>query len=150
MAEAAVKQESTNLIDRSNVLSSRKRHYESIFILSPALDEKRVEEIVEKAVSQITSAQGEMLRRDDWGKLRMAYEIEKHQQGRYFYFRYISQTSAVAALERVLKLDADVLRYQTVKLSEDLSQDEMADLIRRAPNEAPKAPNVFDEEEDYV
>lgn len=147
-AEKSSKVEAKALIDRTKTIEARKRHYECIFIFSPAMDEAAVTALLGKAVAEIEKNDGEMLRKDDWGKMRMAYEIEKHAQGRYFYVRYIAPIKAIAAFERILKLDANCLRFQTVKLSDDLSSQEIQDLIQKAPNEVPKAPNVF-EEEDY-
>lgn len=150
MAEAAQDQMTDkNLIDRAKVLGARRRHYETIFILAPGIDEARATEIVDRATKELEANEGQCLRKDDWGKMKMAFEMDKHAQGRYFYFRYISDTKAVAAVERVLKLDADCLRYQSVRLSDDLSEDEVHELVQKAPNEKSKAPNIYEQEEDF-
>ncbi len=135
--------------DRASELLARKKHYETIFVLAPGTEEKTVTSLIEKFTGIIESRGGTCLRKDDWGKLRLAHEIEKHQQGRYFYFRYIGSSEIVKEFERSLKLDMNVLRFQTVRLSETLSEAEQEDLKTRAPKEASTPPNVSRHEESF-
>lgn len=133
--------------DRSSKLAQRRRHYETIFVVSPAVEESTLKALTDKLTQVLKEAGAEILRQDHWGKLRMAYEIEKHATGDYFYYRYIGGINCVAALERALKLDASILRYQTVRLSEDLTNEEIQALIERAPKEASVPPNVSVDDE---
>lgn len=135
------------LIDLTNV-TKRQRHYETVFIISPALAEAATTEIVEKVTKALTDAGATLLRTDNWGKKRMAYMIEKHAMGNYFYFRYVSTADAVKAFERLLKLDAHVLRLMTVKLSEVLSSDDIKALVEKAPKEQSSAPSVRGDEDE--
>ena len=127
------------LIDLSSA-SKRQRHYETVFILSPALNESQVSEITTRMSKALTDAGAQILRQDSWGKKRMAYMIQKHAMGNYFYFRYISTTDGVKAFERLLKLEAAVLRLMTVNLSEPLSETEIKVLVEKAPREQSAAP----------
>lgn len=138
--------ESFKFEDRNQVITSRRRHFETIFVLSPAMEDKAVEDFVEKNVQLVGNTDGTLLRQDDWGKLKMAYEMEKHAQGRFFYFRYIGSAATVKALERSLKLFADCMRFQTVRLSENLSENEINDLMQRAPREPGVSPTAQSEE----
>lgn len=138
MATAAVKFDPEQ--HRKSV-SERRRHYESIFVLNPGMEQKTVESFIEKLAQILTSTEASLLRQDDWGKLRMAYEMDKHAQGRYFYFRFIGSESTLRAFERALKLEASVLRFQSVRLSDNLSQTEIDDLLQRAPREPSNPPN---------
>jgi len=131
-----------------NELKGRKRHYETIFIVNPQMSDADAKELIEKNSKVLSQYGGTSLRQDDWGKRRMAYIIEKHQMGRYIYFRYIAPAKAVSELERSLKLDAQVMRYQTVKLSEVLSQEEIDSSIERATREASSSPAYRQDEED--
>ena len=129
-------------------LKGRQRHYETIFIVNPQLSDADAKELIEKNGKVLAQYGGTSLRQDDWGKRRMAYIIEKHQMGRYVYFRYVAPAKAVSELERSLKLDAHILRYQSVKLSEVLSQEEIDSLIERAPREPSSSPTYRQDEED--
>ena len=122
-----------------NAKRNRRRHYETIFIVAPG--EKTAKEICEKNATIVTDNKGNLLRQDDWGKKKMAYEIEKHNMGHYYYFRFTSTSDVIKALERSLQLDASVLRYKTIRLSEILSEQEEKDLIEKAPSEESQAPS---------
>jgi small subunit ribosomal protein S6 len=138
-----------NLIDL-NAKTKRQRHYETIFILSPALTETVLKQIAERSAKILTDTKAASLRQDDWGKKRMAYSIAKHAMGHYFYFRYIGTQETVAALERSLKLDANVLRFMTVKLSEQpLTQEQVDTLVERAPREVSSVPSARGDDEDF-
>jgi len=127
----------------------RQRHYETVFILTPAIAEPLGKELVEKNAKLVADLNGSLLRQDDWGKKRMAYSINKHAMGRYVYFRYIGTEEVVKALERSLKLDASVLRFQSVRLSDPLSGEQIRDLTERAPREASSAPTVRGDDDEH-
>jgi small subunit ribosomal protein S6 len=133
-----------------NEKAGRKRHYETIFIVSPAVTDAEAKKLAEKNAALITENNSTILRQDDWGKKKMAYEIEKHAMGRYYYFRYIGTHVCVNALERSLKLDANVLRYKTVRLSSDvLTEAAQAKLVEAAPQEESSAPSFRRNDDDY-
>lgn len=123
-----------------NSAAKRQRHYETVFILSPALSEAQVTEITTRVSKALTDTGAQMLRQDSWGKKRMAYMINKHAMGNYFYYRYVATTDGVKAFERLLKLEAGVLRLMTVSLSEPLSETEIKALVEKAPREQSAAP----------
>jgi small subunit ribosomal protein S6 len=133
--------------ERAKNINGRKRHYETIFLLAPGTDEKLVTTLLEKCSGIIENMAGSLLRKDDWGKLKLAHELDKHQQARYFYFRYTSGTDAVKEFERALKLDVNVIRFQTVKLSDVLSEAQLEDLRIRAPKEPSTSPTMMKHEE---
>jgi small subunit ribosomal protein S6 len=135
--------------DRNEVILARRRHFETVFILNPGMDEKAVEEVIEKNALLVANTEGSLLRQDDWGKLRMAYDIEKHAQGRYFYFRYIGAATTVKALERSLRLDANCMRFQTVRLSENLSTKEIDELMQKAPHEKSTSPTTQNDDQSH-
>ncbi len=137
-----------NLIDLK-AKNQRRRHYETTFILVPTLTDAQSKELVEKNAKLLEDHKSIILRRDDWGKKRMAYSINKHAIGTYIYFRHIGTNEALQALERSLKLDASVLRYLSISLSEPLSQSEIDSLVERAPKEPSSCPSAKGEEDDF-
>jgi small subunit ribosomal protein S6 len=64
------------------------------------------------------------LLRDDWGKRRLAYEIRKFQKGHYFQVNYLGLGKEVAEIERLMRIDADVLRYLSVQANDDVKDIE--------------------------
>jgi small subunit ribosomal protein S6 len=102
------------------------REYELIYVIQPDATPEREKEIHSRLDDAIARSGGTVLLRDDWGKRRLAYEIRKFQKGRYVLLSFLGDGRAVVELERILKLDADILRFLPVKV-----QDEVKDMESR-------------------
>ena len=94
------------------------RKYETIFILQPELGEDDIKSVTAKAQDVISSYKGECFRMDDWGIRKLAYPIKKSARGRYYYLRFDGDSALIAELERRLRLDEKVLRYQSVNITD--------------------------------
>lgn len=94
------------------------RKYETIFILQPELSEDDIKSVTTKAQDVISSYKGECFRMDDWGIRKLAYPIKKSARGRYYYIRFDGNSALIAELERRLRLDEKVLRYQSVNITD--------------------------------
>lgn len=94
------------------------RKYETIFILQPELSEDDIKSVTTKAQDVISSYKGECFRMDDWGIRKLAYPIKKSARGRYYYLRFDGNSALIAELERRLRLDEKVLRYQSVNITD--------------------------------
>ena len=92
------------------------RMYETIFIVKPDLGEEETKGLTAKVQEIIASMKGDFKRLEDWGARKLAYPIEKFARGRYYYLRFDGDAPLIAELERRLRLDDKVLRYQSVKL----------------------------------
>jgi small subunit ribosomal protein S6 len=95
------------------------RKYETIIILQPELGEDDINVVTTKVQDVITSFKGELHRMDDWGVRKLAYSIRKCARGRYYYVRYDGVAEMIAELERRIRLDERVLRYQTVNITDE-------------------------------
>ncbi len=114
------------------------REYEFVYIVQPDVEPDRLEEIHARVVSAIEGGQGRVLLRDDWGKRKLAYEIQKFQKGHYFLVEMLGDGKFVAELERNLRLDPDVLRYLTILVDEQV-KDVAARVERAAKEDAERA-----------
>ncbi|MFA7405168.1 MAG: 30S ribosomal protein S6 [Pelobacteraceae bacterium] len=94
------------------------RKYETIFILQPELSEDDIKSVTAKAQDVISTYKGECLRMDDWGIRKLSYPIKKSARGRYYYLRFDGESALIAELERRLRLDDKVLRYQSVNITD--------------------------------
>ena len=83
--------------------------YETIFIVNPNLDEEAITAIVEKFKALIAD-NGTVVSVDDWGKRRMAYEINDLREGYYTLIEFESLPSFPAELDRVYKITDGVMR----------------------------------------
>jgi small subunit ribosomal protein S6 len=95
------------------------RKYETIIILQPDLGEDDIKIVTTKVQDVITSFKGELHRMDDWGVRKLSYSIRKCARGRYYYVRYDGVANMIAELERRIRLDEKVLRYQTVNITDE-------------------------------
>ena len=94
------------------------RKYETIYILQPDLSEDEIKVIADKVQDVIASYKGAFNRLEDWGIRKLAYPIRKCARGRYLYLRYDGGRELIAELERRLRLDEKVLRYQSVNITD--------------------------------
>ena len=95
------------------------RKYETIIILQPDLGEDDIKIVTGKIQDVVTSYKGELFRLDDWGVRKLAYSIRKCARGRYYYVRYDGVAEMIAELERRIRLDEKVLRYQSVNITDE-------------------------------
>ncbi|MRR57383.1 MAG: 30S ribosomal protein S6 [Deltaproteobacteria bacterium] len=96
------------------------RKYETIYIVQPDLGEEDIKALSEKVQDVITGMKGECRRLEDWGTRKLAYPVKKLARGRYFYLNFEGDTNLIAELERRLRLDDRVIRYQSVKLDKEI------------------------------
>jgi small subunit ribosomal protein S6 len=95
------------------------RMYETIYIVKPDLADEENKSLTDKINDVITKMNGEVRKLEDWGVRKLAYPIDKLARGRYMYLRSDGDAALIAELERRLRLDERVIRYQSVKLEID-------------------------------
>jgi small subunit ribosomal protein S6 len=95
------------------------RMYETIIIVQPELGDDELKGLSAKIQEIISSMKGDFKRLEDWGVRKLAYPINKFVRGRYYYLRFDGDAPLIAELERRLRLDDKVVRYQSVKLETD-------------------------------
>ena len=91
-----------------------KHSYETVFILSTKLGDDGIASLVEK-FKNLIAANGTVDSVDEWGKRRLAYEINKETEGYYALINFTSPASFTAELDRVYKITDGVLRSLIVK-----------------------------------
>ena len=112
------------------------REYEFTFVVQPEISEEGLASIQERFERTLTQQGAQKLFYEDWGRRRLAYEIQNFQKGHYLVLHYLNDGGANPEMERVARLDDSVLRFLTV-----LANDEVGDV------EARKAEAVELEEE---
>ncbi len=114
------------------------RHYETVFISNPDLPDEETAQVIETYRQVLIDGGAEILKTDDWGRRRMAYEIKKFTKGYYVLFEYVADDPAcIAELERRMRLDDRVIRFMTVKKADSFDRAEYE--ARQAKAEAPPA-----------
>ena len=94
------------------------RTYETIFVLNPELGADVQAEQVEFYKENITKNGGEIIAHEPWGKLTLAYKIDKFGEGIYNLIQFKANTDYVVELERRYKYNENVLRYVVVMIDE--------------------------------
>jgi small subunit ribosomal protein S6 len=96
------------------------REYETIYILRPNTANEGVAEVNAKIKGVIETMGGKIIKVDNWGKRRLAYEVAKERKGIYLYWLYLAQPGIVEEAERNLRMLDNVIRYLTVKVDENV------------------------------
>src|SRR6478735_2332657 len=96
------------------------REYETIYILRPNTPNDGVAEVNTRIRTIIESMGGKVLKVDNWGKRRLAYEVAKERKGIYLYWQYLAQPGVVEETERNLRMLDSVIRYLTTKVDENI------------------------------
>jgi len=99
------------------------REYETIFILRPDTTQDGIAAVNTRVRSVIEAKAGKLLKLDNWGKRKLAYEVEKQLKGIYLYWQYLGPAGTVEEIERNLRMLDSVIRYYTVLVDEDIHPD---------------------------
>ena len=89
--------------------------YEVALVVNAKLEDEERLATVEKAKEYITRFGGVITNVDDWGKKRLAYEIQKMKEGFYYFIQFDAETSAPAEIEKYVRIMENVIRYLCVK-----------------------------------
>ncbi|GAX34630.1 30S ribosomal protein S6 [Nodularia sp. NIES-3585] len=95
--------------------------YETLYILRPDIGEEQVEQAIAKYQNLLTEQGAENMKIQNRGKRRLAYEINKHRDGIYVQMDYTGPGTAIAPMERAMRLSEEVIRYLTIK--QDLPEE---------------------------
>jgi small subunit ribosomal protein S6 len=88
--------------------------YESIFVISALLEDEKIQEIIEKVKNLIESS-GQLEKVDEWGKRRLAYEVNDQKEGYYVLLHFSAEPEFPVELERIYKITEGVLKYLIVR-----------------------------------
>lgn len=123
------------------------RRYETIFIAHPSLSQEERQPLFDKLANLISDAQGLLVKFDEWGQKRLAYEINKETRGYYVLMDFCGDGSLVNELERNLRLDDRALKYMTVCIAKEVDEEQVKVEIEaaKAADEEMSQPDLVDE-----
>jgi small subunit ribosomal protein S6 len=116
------------------------REYELMVLLSPELGEEALETEMNRISDQITGTGAEIVRSKTttpWGRRRLAYPIENHQDAFYVLYSLSSQPGGLHPFERDLKLNTNVIRYLLIRQEKAEEPDEEAEAETEAEADEP-------------
>ena len=91
------------------------RNYEAVVIVDPRLEEAAIQQAVDK-LTKVISARGEMGKLDQWGRRRLAYEINHLKEGHYFVASFRAESDLIDDLDRTLRIGEEYIRHKIVRI----------------------------------
>ena len=96
------------------------RTYEVMYIVRPNIEEDAKKAVVERFNGILSSNGSEALEVKDWGKRRLAYEINDFSEGYYNIVRIQTEDNEVTdEFQRLAKITDDIIRYIVIREDED-------------------------------
>ncbi|NLA27345.1 MAG: 30S ribosomal protein S6 [Firmicutes bacterium] len=92
--------------------------YETMFILQPELENEIETELVENLQALIAKLGGKIGKTDDWGKRKLAYEIDKFNEGHYYLMQFNGSHEIIPELEHFFRVNDAVIRFIIVREDE--------------------------------
>ena len=132
--------------------SSYLREYETIYVLKPDLEDNKVIEVAERMRGVVEQQGGKSIKIHNWGKKKLAYEVDKVQKGIYIYHHYLGGPRLVSEYERVLKIMDEALIYQTARLADAVDANSCAvepDVLTAPVREPGKRDRDHEHEHDH-
>lgn len=94
------------------------RKYELLYVLQPDLDEEQLKALQDKVSGIIAQQGGQNEEVKEWGKRRLAYEINDHREGYYIEVHFDGTPQVIDELDRVIKITNGILRHIVVRIEE--------------------------------
>ena len=89
--------------------------YELALVVNAKIEDDERAAVVDKCKALIERFGGTITNVDEWGKKRLAYEIQKMRGGFYYFIQFDAETSAPAEIESRVRIMDNVMRYLVVK-----------------------------------
>ena len=89
--------------------------YELAVVVSAKIEDDERAQVIEKVKALVERFGGQISDVDEWGKKRLAYEIQKMREGYYYFFHFESESTSPAEIEKRIRIMDNVLRYLCVR-----------------------------------
>lgn len=108
------------------------RIYEILFIIAPNTEESDVDTLVTQLSDVLTNQGATVTKADRMGRRRLAYPINKFNEGIYVVLTVEGTGSEIAEVERRMRVTDAIIRYLTIRIDEDLKRAEKFRARRQA------------------
>ncbi len=93
--------------------------YELVLVVSAKIEDEARNAVLESAKNLITRFGGTVTEVEDKGKQKLAYEIQKMNEGFYYFIQFDAEPTAPAEIESRVRIMDNVLRYLCVRQDEE-------------------------------
>ncbi len=119
--------------------------YEIMFIVRPDLETEEHEEVLNGLQKTITENDGTVDKVTDWRRRRLAYEIDKHNEGHYYLVYFKGHGTIIPELEHFFKVNDAILRFLIGRVEEDYYEAAAAQEPEAEETLVPEQPEEEDE-----
>ena len=111
------------LASEGKEVNMEERLYDLIFIARPATPEEELKKVLTGIEHTCAEKGAKIEKTEHWGTRKLAYRVAKHREGIYVYQQIrTTHSELIAELERRLRVQDTVIKYQTIRLDEDLKR----------------------------
>jgi small subunit ribosomal protein S6 len=113
------------MADPTTTQALKSKEYETIYILRGDVDADTAEKVQARVSEVVVREAGKLTKVEAWGRRKLAYPVAKQKKGVYVFVKYVGQGGLVQEVERNLKLQDSVLKFQTVLTQHDVNVGEI-------------------------
>lgn len=95
--------------------STLMKQYELLFVVKPTLTEEEIASQIATVKASIEKDGGEIVATADMGMKKLAYEVAKANRGYYTVFYFNANPASINEIERLIRLNENILKFMTVK-----------------------------------
>ena len=92
--------------------------YELAVVVSAKIEDDERAATVEKCKALVKRFGGQVTNVDDWGKRRLAYEVQKMKEAFYYFIQFDAESTVPAEIESRVRIMDNVIRYLCVRQDE--------------------------------
>jgi small subunit ribosomal protein S6 len=138
-------------------MAEKWRRYETLIIFDPESGTEATEGLIRRARDYVTMESGRILKTERWGLRDLAFEVKGRRKGYYLLMEFAGLPRAATELDRRLNMIDAVVKFQTIKLEEEVDPatlPEAEEVISEPAGAPPEAvapltkPPALEEEED--
>ena len=96
------------------------REYELTVIANPQLTPDKSTKTFEKYESMLLADGGEIIKKAAWGTRKLAFPMNQQFRGTYFHYDLTCSPACLKEVERLMRIDDNILRYMSVRLGENV------------------------------
>ncbi len=105
--------------------------YECVLIARNEVTQQQVDTLADTITEQLSTDGGEVKKREYWGLRSLAYRVKKNRKGHYMLLGMDAKPAFIHEMERLLRLNEDVLRFMTLRV-EEITEEPSAILSRKS------------------
>jgi small subunit ribosomal protein S6 len=92
--------------------------YELCVVVSAKIEDEERAKVIDKCKAYVERFGGTITEVDEWGKRRLAYEVQKMKEAFYYFIRFEAESTAPAEIESRVRIMDNVVRYLCVRQNE--------------------------------